>query len=188
MTTANTQTPESSSIDAPKRGLPVTIITGFLGSGKTTLAKPFAELVMRQFEEQQIAPALENLITNDGFLSMLSKAKRLAVARHCIAKEFKAGELIFEYGSLADEVHILLKGEVQVLNNNQEKLAELKAGACYGERSFLKGSLHLATVKAISNCEVASISFSELKTLERLRPDIGLLLYKSLAKELSAKM
>ncbi|HEY9884439.1 MAG TPA: GTP-binding protein, partial [Thermosynechococcaceae cyanobacterium] len=31
-------TPASSSaIDAPKRGLPVTIITGFLGSGKTTL-------------------------------------------------------------------------------------------------------------------------------------------------------
>lgn len=151
-------------------------------------AKPFAELVLRQFEEQQIAPALENLVTNDSFLSLLSKPQRLAVARHCKAKSYKAGELIFEYGSLADEVHILLKGEVQVLNENNEELAELNQGACYGERSFLKESPHLATIRAVSDSEVASISFDELKALERLRPDIGLLLYKALAKELSGKM
>jgi CRP-like cAMP-binding protein len=144
--------------------------------------------VLRQFEEQQIAPALENLVTNDSFLSLLSKPQRLAVARHCKAKSYKAGELIFEYGSLADEVHILLKGEVQVLNENNEKLAELNQGACYGERSFLKESPHLATIRAVSDSEVASISFDELKALERLRPDIGLLLYKALAKELSGKM
>jgi len=37
MTTVDTQTQSPSSMDLSKRGLPVTIITGFLGSGKTTL-------------------------------------------------------------------------------------------------------------------------------------------------------
>ncbi|MGB3190448.1 MAG: GTP-binding protein, partial [Limnoraphis sp.] len=31
------ETLPSSTLDIPKRGMPVTIITGFLGSGKTTL-------------------------------------------------------------------------------------------------------------------------------------------------------
>ncbi|MGL5796483.1 MAG: CobW family GTP-binding protein, partial [Waterburya sp.] len=37
MTTVDTQTQVTSDMDTAKRGLPVTIITGFLGSGKTTL-------------------------------------------------------------------------------------------------------------------------------------------------------
>jgi len=35
--TASVQTSQSLDIKLPKKGMPVTIITGFLGSGKTTL-------------------------------------------------------------------------------------------------------------------------------------------------------
>lgn len=61
----------------------------------------------------------------------------------------------------------------------------MRQGECVGEISSLTGAAHSATATAITPLEMAVLKKRELDELIRLRPDIGLLIYRNLAAGLA---
>ena len=61
-------------------------------------------------------------------------------------------------------------------------------GECLGEVALLTGTEHSATAIAVGAVEAAVISRTGLEELVRLRPDIGVVLYRNLASGLGEKL
>jgi CRP-like cAMP-binding protein len=57
----------------------------------------------------------------------------------------------------------------------------IQSGECLGEMSLLTGAVHSATATAQTPVKTAVLGHEDLTELIRLRPDIGLLIYRNLA-------
>jgi NADH dehydrogenase len=81
-------------------------------------------------------------------------------------QHFDAGEAIFNQGDLGDNVYIIEKGQCEVVRNG-ESIAELGAGAYFGEMAVLGNVSRSATVRATKPTDVLLIprgDFHQLKT------------------------
>ena len=72
-------------------------------------------------------------------------------------RRIKAGNTLVEQGAASDELFLLLNG-VLVVEVDGEALAELGPGAVLGERAVLEGGVRTATLRAVTNCKVASVT------------------------------
>src|SRR3990172_348560 len=68
---------------------------------------------------------------------------------------FKAGEVVFTQGDVADAFYVIHSGKVDViainaLTGSERKLATLVPGDYFGERGVAQGATRSATVKAVT--------------------------------------
>ena len=86
-------------------------------------------------------------------------------------------------------MHVVLQGEVAIaLADSDAVVGVVRAGECLGEMSLLTAAAHSATATALSPIETAVLGHQDLAELIRLRPDIGLHLYKNLAVGMGEKL
>jgi CRP-like cAMP-binding protein len=86
-------------------------------------------------------------------------------------------------------MHILLRGEVGITAAGRESpVAVIREGECLGEIAWLTGTPHSVTATARTPLELAMLDRRDLEQLIRLRPDIGLLIYRNLATGLAEKI
>jgi len=86
-------------------------------------------------------------------------------------------------------MHLILKGEVEItLDARPASVGTVKKGECLGEMSLLASASHSATARALTAVETAVLSHRDLAELIRLRPDIGLCLYRNLAMGMGEKL
>ena len=64
----------------------------------------------------------------------------------------------------------------------------VRGGECLGEMSLLTAAVHSATATARTRVETAVLGHQDLAELIRLRPDIGLHIYRNLAVGLGEKL
>lgn len=84
-------------------------------------------------------------------LPWLDRADLAEAARRARAQHFQQGERIVRQGEVADQLYIIVKGEVEVLAEErgaQTILARLGPGQHFGELGLLWGTRRLATVRA----------------------------------------
>lgn len=86
--------------------------------------------------------------------------------------DFSFGDLLLEEGNLASRFFILLDGEVRVISaSNEQTIAILTPGACFGEVSIIYKRPVSATVRARKNSRVLAIEAEELREICRKFPD-----------------
>ena len=75
---------------------------------------------------------------------------------------FNAGELVFEEGAQGDAFYIVISGSAQAIKayytDEEEVLAELGEGACFGERALLRDEPRYATIIATSRLRAMRIT------------------------------
>ena len=105
---------------------------------------------------------------------------KLMEISHIMKKEhYKEGDIIFSDGSIGDKLYMLFKGKVKVVKNNKS-IRELDKGSYFGEISLLLNQPHSASVQALTNLTIYTISSEkffkiiEINIIEFLRNKIGL--------------
>jgi CRP-like cAMP-binding protein len=88
-----------------------------------------------------------------------------------------------------NQVHVVLQGEVAItVAGSAVPLGVVRSGECLGEMSLLTAAAHSATAMARTPVEAAVLRHQDLAERIRLRPDIGLHIYRSLAVGMGEKL
>ncbi len=90
---------------------------------------------------------------------------------------FKAGEVVFNQGDVADAFYVIHSGKVDVialavLTGDKRKLATLVPGDYFGERGVAKGGARSATVQAVTDVTLFKLSRDHFHTFIGRNPRI----------------
>jgi CRP/FNR family cyclic AMP-dependent transcriptional regulator len=151
--------------------------------------QPFADLVIDQFKSNAVLPRIAAATQTAPTFVGLSDEQRKRLITACTSETFSAGEQIFGEGLPAENLHIILNGTVALTKGNQP-VAELSTGQCLGETSLLYEDCrpHSLTATAKTDVETAVLSVQDMLLMIRRNPDIGVIIYRNLAADVSAKL
>ncbi len=76
-------------------------------------------------------------------------------------KTLKAGQTLVEQGDVGKELFLLLDGVLSV-EVGGEKLVDLGPGAVLGERALIEGGARTATLRAVTQCKVATVNGEQI--------------------------
>jgi hypothetical protein len=163
-----------------------------LDLGPMMLIPPVAEvadLVLAAFKRREVLPRLGEVVDRVGLFEGLEEEQLERLAGACSHASFEAGAEIFRRGGKCTEMYLILDGEVSVcVEGRSNPIGTVRAGECLGEISVLTGGEHSATTRAATHVEVGVLTKKDLQSLVRLRPGIGVVLYRNLARGLGEKL
>jgi NADH dehydrogenase len=101
-------------------------------------------------------------------------------------EHFHSGEAVFDQGDFGDKVYVVVKGEADVLRDDQA-LATLKEGDVFGEMALISDQPRSATVKAKSPLDLISISRDAFEKLVTHLPGVKTSMNEVLQRHVSAR-
>jgi CRP/FNR family transcriptional regulator, cyclic AMP receptor protein len=114
----------------------------------------------------------------------LAEVAQVAVPRH-----WDRGEVIFREGDQGDTCYLLRTGAVVLTREHQDgrmvALAELRAGALFGELAMFRGETRSATAEAIEPTTAVALLASDMQRLIRRSPGLALKFLGTLAERVS---
>jgi CRP/FNR family cyclic AMP-dependent transcriptional regulator len=114
----------------------------------------------------------------------LAEVSQVAVPRH-----WERGEVIFREGDQGDTCYLLRTGAVVLTREHQDgrmvALAELRAGALFGELAMFRGETRSATAEAIEPTTAVALLASDMQRIIRRSPDLALKFLGTLAERVS---
>lgn len=125
--------------------------------------------------------------TLDGvpMLASLTADQRVGLARQCRWRRHAAGEQIIDRQSESRDVFFVVSGAVRVviysLSGREVALDDIRAGGIFGEVAALDGNPRSASVMAVADTVVASLTHEQFIRLVREHPDFGISVMKRLA-------
>lgn len=135
--------------------------------------------------------ALERVSANHEFLGELDDADWARLLRPTKLRKFPPRETLVQAGSTERHLMILLDGRAEVLmaraDGTRQQLAVLEAGTVFGEQSFLDGLPRSATVTAMEECMVRTLSLKDFRAWSEQEPRIALALLADLGRILSLR-
>jgi GNAT superfamily N-acetyltransferase len=152
-------------------------------------AQVIADEVLRLFASRAVLPRIAQAVERLTLFAGLAAEQVRRLAGMCRVAAFAPEEVIFRESTPSGEMHILLSGEAAISREGAPAPVDVvRAGECLGELSLLTGAPHSATATARTPVETAVLSYPDLAELVRLRPDIGLQMYRNLALGLGQKL
>ncbi len=107
------------------------------------------------------------------------------------ASRYAPGDNVLEEGSANRALHILKSGRVRVSRKVQDRemaLCDLDAGQTFGELSIIEDGVASATLRAVTDAEVLSISMHDLATFLRTSPNAGAKFWRAIAVDLRRRL
>jgi GNAT superfamily N-acetyltransferase len=157
--------------------------------GLTPACTAMAELVLRLFHNRTVLPRIAEAVHALPLFAGLSSEQVSRLAGVCGVATFEPGERLFREGDADDRMQVVLQGEVAIsIAGSGATVGVVHCGECLGEMSLLTAGAHSATATAKSPVEAAVLRHRELAELIRLRPDIGIQIYKNLAAGMGEKL
>ena len=158
-------------------------------SGLTPRCKAMADLVLRRFRSRSVLPRVAEVVHALPLFADLDPEQVARLAGVCRIATFQAGEMVFRQGQVDNQMHIVIEGEVAIaVNGLADPVGVVRRGECLGEMALLTTAVHSATAMARTRVETAVLDHQELAELIRMRPDIGLHIYRNLAVGMGEKL
>jgi GNAT superfamily N-acetyltransferase len=155
----------------------------------TPRARALADVVLRQFQSRSVLPLIAQAVHGLALFRGLNIEQVNRLAGVCTVSTFEPGDLIFREGEIGRDMHLVLEGEVSIgINGTSLPVGVVHKGECLGEMALLTAAAHSATAAARTRVELAVLRHQDLVELVRLRPDIGLPIYKNLAVGMGEKL
>jgi CRP/FNR family cyclic AMP-dependent transcriptional regulator len=142
--------------------------------------------LQRQTEHPRI-----NQIRQLGLFSTL-KARELRVIDDLLQeRRYLRDEIVFDEGEEGQTLYIVLSGTVLICRQGEPetgRIAEVPAGALFGELALLDGAPRSAQARAAEDCVLASLSRADFKNLIETNAVIASKIAFQLAWELGKKL
>ncbi len=159
------------------------------GAALTPGARRVAETVLRPFVSRSVLPRIAQVAERIRLFGGLNPEQLRRFASVCTVSTFEPGAILFREGALSDRLYVVLDGQVDVsIESVCRAVGSVTGGECLGELSLLFAAPHSATATARTQVEAAVLDRQDIAELIRLRPDIGIQIYKNLAMELGRKL
>jgi ribosomal protein S18 acetylase RimI-like enzyme len=157
--------------------------------GLSRRLKVVAELVLKGFRIRSVLPEIERAVQALGLFDGLDREQVARLAGMCGVATFEPGDIIFREGGRASAMHLVLGGDVTIaIRGAATPVGTIRVGECLGEISLLTAAAHSVTATAHTRVETAVLRHQDLTELIRLRPDIGLHIYRNLAVGMGEKL
>lgn len=157
----------------------------------TARVRPIANVVLSAFEKAQILPRLSKVYETAPLCAGLAAEQQQLLSSILKTRHYAAGQPILTAGSHDSCTHLILDGRVE-LRDASGPIAELRVGQCLGESNLLDAEKssppHSLDAVALCDTTTASVSNAEFQALIRRRPDLGLVVYRNLARDVSSKL
>jgi GNAT superfamily N-acetyltransferase len=148
-----------------------------------------ADLVMRGMASRAAVPRMIRAIGEMPLFREMTMEQAERLASVCRVEKIEAGKEIFHASGPADRLYLLLEGEVAISGGTPAApIGTVHRGETFGEISMLARTPHSATATAATPVEAAILPHQDLMQLIRRRPDIGVIIYRNLAKGLGEKL
>jgi GNAT superfamily N-acetyltransferase len=155
----------------------------------TSRAGIIEDTVLRPFKSRSVLPRIAQVAQEIPLFSGLNAEQIKRLASVCTVSTFEAGEIIFKEGGVSDRLYVILGGDVDItINKTGCSVGFVTSGECLGELSLLSTAPHSATATAQIRVEAAVLDRHDLAELIRMRPDIGMQIYRNLARGLGKKL
>lgn len=152
-------------------------------------AQEVADVVLPLFQSRHVLPQIERAVTALPLFQGLDPDQVRRVASACRTLRIAPGEAIIREGGDDRTLFVLLDGSATVRRlDAAQAVGAVGAGECLGEMSLLTGEPHSATAVAAQPTEAATLTHAEFAALVRVRPDIGLQVFRNLAVGLGRKL
>lgn len=133
----------------------------------------FPNLVMRLLGRDQALSLLSRIPFFNGF----SRSEMREVERIIERRIFGSGEAIFEQERPGVAMYIVLSGEVEVVQENDDgkrtELSRVNSGSCFGELALLNDTPQSATAAATKETKLGVLRRSDFLSLVEQRPKLG---------------
>ncbi|MHC4251277.1 MAG: response regulator [Planctomycetota bacterium] len=117
------------------------------------------------------------------FLAQLPEELVAGIYECATRSEHEEGQVLIEAGDIVQSLHVVDRGEVELMPSNGEGPAEACGrGECFGELSFLSGDPAAQTVRAKTAVAVASVEKGDFEDLLAEYPHLSFYLTRLLAK------
>ena len=144
--------------------------------------RTLADIVLRRFRTRGVLPLVAAAVHRLPLFAGLIAEQVTRLAGVCGTASFEPGETIFREGQTDHCLHVVVQGEVEIrVARASTSVGAVRDGECLGEMSLLSGAPHSVTATARTHVETAVLDHTDLVELIRLRPDIGLHIYRTLA-------
>jgi CRP-like cAMP-binding protein len=131
-----------------------------------------------------------------GFMAALSSAHCHALASMMTLRRYRAGELVIRRGEPGDELFLVCAGCFTIAIDHRgmdglgdtTRLATFGPGMCFGEISFITGSLRSADVIAVESGSCWVLERPQFEELRQRDPDVIIELLQALTVDLGRKL
>jgi CRP/FNR family transcriptional regulator, cyclic AMP receptor protein len=110
------------------------------------------------------------------------------VAQLAVPRSYERGEVIFREGDSGDTCYVIRSGSVSVMREHQDgrviALAELRAGAMFGELAMFAGETRSATVETLEPTRAVALLAGDVRRLLRSHPEIAVKMLAAFAERL----
>ncbi len=134
------------------------------------------------------AAATEELV----FLPQASPNDWDRLIEHTDARRFAAGDLVLRQGSAEQAFYIVTRGRLEVLmaddRGSFRRIATIEPGSVFGEQSFFDGKPRSASVRALSDGEIRSLTLPAYEVLAAKEPALARAIVFDLARILSLRL
>ena len=104
---------------------------------------------------------------------------------------FGPGDVILQEGNANRALHIVRSGRIRVSRKVQDRevsLCDLETGQTFGELSIIEDGVASASLKAVNETEVLSISMNDLAAFLRSKPSAAAKFWREIAVDLRRRL
>jgi len=150
----------------------------------TTLQMKLLAEAERKEKIRQVAKYTDSLKANKLF-GTLTDDDILDIAILLEYEDFDSGITIARKGFPGNKLFIIIKGRVEVLNDEGVVLGEMGKNEVFGEMSLLSGGNLTTTIRAVETCTIGTMSQKNFRHTLNRYPELQTLFYRLLVSRIT---